>query len=660
MATPTMIKSLLNFSFIFLFVASLSAQQSAGLVVFIQPGQTVSDHFITASLPAIEQYAQEQGLSLKVVDATKGAPAEITFTPQMVFQNHLGRSIYRGRYLTLDRLTNFIRTARNAPQEIASNPVRQFPIVERGRALIGSPIKVTPLQGTLPKGFDPSKFQEDAIVALASGFQMFDLKQQYDLPGQTRLFYMDFHPFLNAEGKLLISSKVFSMFSCVDAVYETDLPFEGSWENRKEVFRKAGQRIEGIVMAQLNNLQHGDAFEALPSEQAVKSWESLGLLLPIASDNALSTANFTSPMPSHWTFEQALPDGSPLVQFSFGAPVDHYAGEARTLSMQLDLTKTNSLTGATGFVVVQTKSITMGDEGLDDHIYNDYLRTHDFPNASYEFEISEAPESWDLAQPQAIVLTGTFTMLGKPIPLKAKGRVSAFAAPDGSPRLQIHGNLLLPLQEAFGIDGPDGPSPARDQLQFYLNLHLKATQKQGKIANRLFVAETPQQEEQVEVVSEIESTENLLIWHTSSPFYKANGSFDDWKVSFFELKNDQIETLKAEVVINMSSVMERSKMLVKHLKSEDYLDVEKFTQARVIIQHPIDQGNGVFMADGVITLMGITQMLPIYFEVLSYAPFTVKGTAVINRNDFGIGKGGKSKNIKEEVEIEFTWSADTI
>ncbi|MGD1844742.1 MAG: YceI family protein [Salibacteraceae bacterium] len=641
----------------FLLLAQTTLAQSKGqLIIFTQSDKPISQHFERESLPKIQQYAQERGLQIIRKEVKDGAPEEVTLTPQIIFQNHLGRSIYRGRYLTIDRLTNFIRTVTNAPQGIATNPVTQYPITEIGRTMVGAPIKITNLEGALPELFDAAAFEKEARTALAQGFKQLQVKANFDLPTRARLFYMDYHPYLGEDGQFYLSAKLFSMFSCAKEVYATETAFKGSWQNREAVFQEAAARMEGIAFAQLKNLKVGDAFETIPGDVPVKSWETLGLNLPSAPNNKILAADLKGKLPNYWNFEKALPDGSPIIQFNFGAPVDHYAGEVRQLNMHLALAKGQQLQGATGFVVVNANSVTMGDAVLDDHIFNDYLHTANFPKASYEFKITKAPAKWAIEEPQNIELEGTFTMVGKSIPLTAKGRIAAIADPDGTPRLQVNGQFLLPLKEGFGISGPDGPSPAKDELQFYINLILEPGKKSEKMADTSFKMETAEASSNTNVEAEEGASTHFLKWFAASPMYKAKGTFEDWEVTHFEMPNGDVEQMQAEVSVTMNSVWERSKLLVKHLKEEDYLDVSNYSTASVVVNHVVEEGNGLFRADALVTLLGISQTVPLYFKVVSYAPFTVEGTAMLNRSDFGVGKGGKSKSIKEEVEIQFYWS----
>ncbi|MEL6986048.1 MAG: hypothetical protein AAFO29_26700, partial [Actinomycetota bacterium] len=65
-------------------------------------------------------------------------------TPLVAYQNHRGRSIYQGRYATLDRVKNFVRTSRFLPQGDEPLVRGGLPVWDLGQAKVGTPVKVTP------------------------------------------------------------------------------------------------------------------------------------------------------------------------------------------------------------------------------------------------------------------------------------------------------------------------------------------------------------------------------------------------------------------------------------------------------------------------------------------------------------------------------------
>jgi len=56
---------------------------------------------------------------------------------------------------------------------------------------------------------------------------------------------------------------------------------------------------------------------------------------------------------------------------------------------------------------------------------------------------------------------------------EVRGQVEPLIAEDGQPRLRVHAAFEIRLTDPFGIAGPDGPVPARDTLQFFLDFQLE-------------------------------------------------------------------------------------------------------------------------------------------------------------------------------------------
>ena len=142
------------------------------LIVFIQPEKSTMARIFQPQISEIKRIAAEDSVAFTLVDVVQqGAPPEVTITPLIVFQNHLGRSIYQGRTNTLDRVRNFIRTSRYIPQGKVANTRRRIPVRPIERARIWAPLKVTPVTGTPPENYRHEAFEEEAFQAIQAGIQ---------------------------------------------------------------------------------------------------------------------------------------------------------------------------------------------------------------------------------------------------------------------------------------------------------------------------------------------------------------------------------------------------------------------------------------------------------------------------------------------------------
>ena len=262
------------------------------VIVFVQPGASAVDRtFQREHLPQIRAIAEELGAALRVVDARHGAPAEVSLTPLIVYQNHRGRSIYQGRYSTVDRIRNFLRTARVAPQSDTPLVRRAVPVMRAGRARIAAPLKIASVDGHRPDGFDRAEFETQARGAIATGFKKFRATDRVELRRSDRMFYMDFYPWLSQSGELYLSLRLYSQFHCKKPIFSTDdAPLRGPWSQREQLFAQAAARLEAAVLSLTGDPDVGDAFDPIPASRPVISWEQLGLALPPPPEDGAAPA----------------------------------------------------------------------------------------------------------------------------------------------------------------------------------------------------------------------------------------------------------------------------------------------------------------------------------------------------------------------------------
>jgi len=456
------------------------------LVVFVsqEPGSSassetaVSSTFVGDVLPDVRKLMDEMGVELVVIDvARQGAPQGVALTPQMVYQNHRGRFPYLGRFTTLDRLKNHVRTARfgGAPTDIKS-PYRGEPQIKRGRAVIGMPIKVTDLAGSQPDGFDHDELidsiDESLVLGLAGRGLVITKKNQR--VRSDRLFYADFYPYRSEDGKLYVSTALFSQFHCHEPVFTSDSPVAGSYDNAPAVFAKAADLLRAEIARQLNNPENGDGFNPIASDTPTPTWRELGLPLPPEPERGGADVADVE-LVRGWTVDASALERGPMVQFRFPEPIVGYAGEAKTLKGSLTLGEGLSLPDATGEFVVPIESLTMGDADLDHYIRNGIFNSGKRPESRFELKgIETGIQTLTFGSVIPAVLKGEFTMKGVTVPLSVPASVEAYVGEDGKPRVSIRGTWGLRLDDPFGIsDQPPGPEAAARQLKFTCNILLK-------------------------------------------------------------------------------------------------------------------------------------------------------------------------------------------
>lgn len=440
------------------------------LVYFHDDGSPAAKQFAAETLPFVEALAKTEDLTLTRIDPTEGAPVEISISPIIVFQNHLGRSVYQGRTTTPERIRTLVETARWVPQSEAL--LEREGVVARtfGRSTVASPIKVAPVSGKTPRGYDEATFQREAREAIAKGLRDSKLVDRLEQNRSERAFYMDFYPWVSDKGKLYLSYALFSQFHCKKPVFlsaEED-KMVGSWRKRKSLFEKAAARLEQEVEKQLTR-DLGDGFMPLPADTPAIAWPEL----PAAPADAATSTNTVGPLARTWVAAEN-PDGPPPILFQFPAPIDQYRGKVTGVRAELSLNEDLDLSSLTGFIAAKASTVDMGESDLNDALQgSSFLKTKAFPEARFEIEKVESDVELAYGRLATVTLHGTFELKGKKIPLVVVGDAEALASAAG-PRLRLRSAWSLDFK-GFSIEQADGPSPQRHTLNFDLHLMLQPT-----------------------------------------------------------------------------------------------------------------------------------------------------------------------------------------
>ncbi|MEN0046115.1 MAG: hypothetical protein AAF806_03540 [Bacteroidota bacterium] len=451
------------FSLVFLF--SMQAQES--LVIFTQASDT---HFIETALSEIKDFANENGIEVIEKDAAMGMPAEITTTPAIIYQNARGRSIYSSRYAELSTIKNFIRTSKVVPQRKADLQKEQVLVWESGKSKIVADLKITEAKGKLPNDLNQAKFKEITRTIFDEHMGNFSFQNQVNLQRTDRIFYLDIHPYFGKANQCFLSLEIYSQYSCKDPIFSNfTSPLKGNSSDLDNLLQQAAKILEQEVIAQISNSTIGDAFSSIPKNVSVKTWKTLGLSLP--QKNAQQKMNLAAApvLPQNWIFHEALDASTPIVQFRFMAPLDRYVGEIKSIQGDLQFTD-NQMKGN---FVADMQSLTMGMESFDYNVLNKYVKAYKFPASSFEF--SSPVDFAQLVYGETLNTTvqGTFELMRKKHPVEVVAQITPIVDATGQALLQVSASFELNVVDDFGIKGPDGPSPAREMMQFDLNFLMK-------------------------------------------------------------------------------------------------------------------------------------------------------------------------------------------
>lgn len=460
----------------FMGVAGQAMAGGGELIIFMgEASNPVERDFRDKYLPEIKKMATAQGLNVKEKNIAKGAPAVITSTPAIIFQNHLGRSRFIGRYHYLDKIKTFVRTVSRMPQADVPNEKHDVLVWQKERARIYSPIKLTPLDGVIPPGFDQAAFHKEALATLAKGASTATLQALFSAERTDRAMYLALYPYHGTDGKFFLSAEMYSQFNCIEPLFKRfDQPFEGTFKAWQKVVEAAGQALQDEVFKQLGSIAKGDGMVPVPSKTPAKTWEELGLDLPKAPEGGAGVTAATVPLGRRWEFAGPVEPTTPVLNFNFLAPLDYYAGEVKTVFGELEFSDGPLLDNTLGKFGIETNSLTMGDPSLDHHV-QEMIAIAEYPQATFTFEQITSLEQPKLAfgALTQFAVRGTLSFLGIQAPIDVTAQMEPVLDEQGAARIQVYASFNLRLKERYNLDGPDGPAPSNDSMQFFMNFLLK-------------------------------------------------------------------------------------------------------------------------------------------------------------------------------------------
>jgi len=138
------------------------------------------------------------------------------------------------------------------------------------------------------------------------------------------------------------------------------------------------------------------------------------------------------------------------------------------------------------------------------------------------------------------------------------------------------------------------------------------------------------------------------------------GRFDKFSGTFsYDAKN--VSASKIEVNIDTSSVNSNHSERDKHLKSDDFLDVSAFANAKFVSDKITEKGDGKMAIAGILTLHGVSKKIVINAQKVGegkdpWGGYRVgfSGTTNIGLTDFAIkmNLGPASNNVELDLFIE--------
>ena len=444
------------------------------LIVFVNSGKTnAALHFEKNALPAIRKIAEDRQIEFQVIDSSKGLPLEITTTPAIVFYSAIGRSIYQGRYLSFDRIINFIETSQNIPQSDMHNTYKDLAVLKTGRGVTGVPIKITEVSGTKPQNYVYKSFFDKSLKVVLKELHGYEFKAQIQSNRTDRFFYMDFYPWVSESGQLFLSASLFSQYHCKAPIWTTEKsPFVGGWNDREILIQQATVRMEEEIKRLSANSLVGDAFDPVSESTKIVTWDDLGLKVQPRkkSEESVSKAEIAK----EWKIDSGNGQKGG-VQFRLVPPNESYSGFAKKVVAELKFDGEGNKKRMLGTCKVKMDSVTMGDADLDASLLSkEMLNVIGFPVARFDFDVPVNPESFIVYFGREIILDvqGNFTFKEKTIPIKAEFTIEPIVR-KGATQLLVKSNFKIDLKD-FGLSGAPNYTPEKDIMEFFVTLEMVA------------------------------------------------------------------------------------------------------------------------------------------------------------------------------------------
>ncbi len=163
----------------------------------------------------------------------------------------------------------------------------------------------------------------------------------------------------------------------------------------------------------------------------------------------------------------------------------------------------------------------------------------------------------------------------------------------------------------------------------------------------------------------IDTAHSSIGFNVRHVFTKVPGQFTQF-TGTLTIDRDNLENSKAEATIQAASVDTRNAKRDTHLKSGDFLVVEKYPSINFVTKSWKKTGDDTFDITGDLTVRGVTKEVTLKAKSLGFgpgmsgAPVTGwEGTTTLHRHDFNINLNAMlEKALGEDIEVTITVEAD--
>jgi len=268
------------------------------------------------------------------------------------------------------------------------------------------------------------------------------------------------------DGKMLVAAalKVTDIKSIKPTVTEL-LKNSEYLETAKNAIRKG---LNQYVTNNSVKLHKGDAYTAVSGSIQIRNLNDLDIPQPKSETRKYNDIDINKPMPTKWKFKNGINGRTPVLQFNFKEPLTRYTGEIKSIDGTINLNNQNEIISGTFEAVM--KSLTMGEESFDKKVLKEYVKARSHPTSTFttsQILVSE-PLSWQ--NTSTVTIKGFMKLMKKKRPITVTASLTPFINNDNQETLLVQANWSMNITDGWGIQGPDGPTPAKKTLEFSLNI----------------------------------------------------------------------------------------------------------------------------------------------------------------------------------------------
>ncbi|MBU2939706.1 YceI family protein [Lacinutrix sp. C3R15] len=136
---------------------------------------------------------------------------------------------------------------------------------------------------------------------------------------------------------------------------------------------------------------------------------------------------------------------------------------------------------------------------------------------------------------------------------------------------------------------------------------------------------------------------------TGGGIFKVKGTFTGMQGDF-NLNSNALENANFDICVDAASINTKNKKRDDHLRSSDFLDIEKFKNICFVSSAVTKTENG-FKTIGNLTIHGVTKIVEIPF---TFTNNTFVGHLTVNRFDYNIGDDFSTIRVGKEATVTIT------